>query len=204
MELVPSQQDVLALLRRTGGLRHGHFLYPNGTHVADYIQVALTMRYYDAAKALSVGLSRLVRANPEIRAVIPELSIVTPATGGLPVAYGMGEALRVRQIYWAEPDGADGSLRFRQFLEMQKGEKVLLVDDIFRSGKKLHQLKSLVESSGGEVVGLAVIIHEPYPAAVTFDPLPFYYLAKIDLKYYPDAASCEMCKLGVPVEKVWL
>ena len=89
MQLVPTQDDVVALLRETGGLRGGHFEYPNGLHVAQYLQVALTMRYYTAAKILSVGLSRLVRANPEIRAMIPELSIVAPATGGLPVAYGV-------------------------------------------------------------------------------------------------------------------
>ena len=47
------------------------------------------MRYYQHAKVLSVGLSRLLRANAEIRAMIPELSIVSPDTGGLPVAYGI-------------------------------------------------------------------------------------------------------------------
>ena len=45
------------------------------------------MRYYQHARTLSVGLSRLLRANSEIRAMIPQLSIVAPATGGLPVAY---------------------------------------------------------------------------------------------------------------------
>jgi len=40
------------------------------------------MRYYQHAKTLSVGLSRLLRTNPEIRAIIPELSIVAPATAG--------------------------------------------------------------------------------------------------------------------------
>ena len=50
------------------------------------MQVALLMRYYQHAKVLSVGLSRLIRSHPEIRAIIPELSIVAPGTGGLPIA----------------------------------------------------------------------------------------------------------------------
>jgi orotate phosphoribosyltransferase len=58
MELVPTQDDVLALLRRTGGLRAGHFEYTGGQHITEYLQVALTMRDYAAAKVLSVGLSR--------------------------------------------------------------------------------------------------------------------------------------------------
>jgi len=204
MHLVPTHDEVIALLRRTGGLREGHFEYTNGLHADEYLQVALTMRYYEAAKILSVGLSRKLRANSEIRAIIPELSIVAPATGGLPVAYGVCEALRARQVYWAERDDKNEPQRFRQYLELKKGEKVLLVDDILRSGNKLAELKKLVEDSGGEVVGLAVVIFQPNPTTPSFDPLPFYYLAKLDAVYYKDAASCDLCKRGVPVDKVWV
>jgi orotate phosphoribosyltransferase len=204
MELVPTQDDVVALLRETGGLRTGHFEYPNGLHVAEYLQVALTMRSYAAAKTLSVGLSRLVRANPEIRAIISELSIVAPATGGLPVAYGVCEALRARRVYWSEPDGDGDTMRLRQFLEVEPGEKILLVDDILRSGRKLQELRSLVESRGGEVAGVAVIIHEPQPNAAPIEGVPFYCLAKLDQPFYRDAASCEQCRKGVPAVKVWV
>lgn len=202
MQLVPTQDEVVAMLRKTGGLRDGHFIYPNGLHSHEYLQVALTMRYYEAAKILSVGLSRLLRAHSDIRAIIPELSIVAPATGGLPVAYGVCEALRAHQVYWGERDNANEPQHFRQFLEIQPGEKVLLVDDILRTGKKLSELKKLVESHGGEVAGLAVVIYQPYPDAICFDPLPFYYLAKLDPHYFKDAASCDLCKKGIPAEKV--
>ena len=145
MHLVPTHEDVVTLLRSTGGLREGHFEYNSGLHSNEYLQVALTMRYYDAAKILSVGLSRKLRAHTEIRAMIPELSIVAPATGGLPVAYGVCEALRARQVYWAERENEHEPQRFRQYLELQKGEKVLLVDDILRTGTKLAEL----EEAGG-------------------------------------------------------
>jgi len=204
MHLVPTHDEVVELLRRTGGLREGHFEYTNGLHANEYLQVALTMRYYEAAKILSVGLSRKLRANSEIRAMIPELSIVAPATGGLPVAYGVCEALRARQVYWAERENVNEPQRFRQYLELKKGEKVLLVDDILRTGQKLAELKKLVESNGGEVVGLAVVIYQPNPTTLSFDPLPFYHLAQLDATYYKDAASCDLCKRGVPVDKVWI
>jgi len=162
------------------------------------------MRYFQHAKVLSVGLSRLLRANPEIRAIIPELSIVCPDGGGLPVAYGVCEALRAHQVYWAERGTEAGPMRFRQYLEQVPGEKVLLVDDILRSGKNLSELKRVVEASGAQVVGMAVIIYQPTPKTIDFSPLPFYYLAKLDATYYKDAGSCEMCKRGVPAEKVWI
>lgn len=203
MHLVPTEEEVVALLRETGALRDGHFRYPNGFHSDQYLQVPIAMRYYQHQKTLSVGLTRLVRANPEIRAIIPELSIVAPATGGLPVAYGVCEALRAHQVYWAEKDNQDEPLRFRQFIEQVPGEKVLLVDDILRTGTKLVELKSLVESNGAEVVGLAVIVYQPSPGTPDFAPLPFYYLAKLDGCCYGDEASCELCQRGVPIQEAW-
>ena len=204
MHLIPTQEEVVSVLRETGALRDGHFEYPTGLHSNEYLQVPLAMRYYQQQRMLSVGLSRLLRANPEIRAIVPQLSIVAPATGGLPVAYGVCEALRARQVYWAESDHDGEPQRFRQYLEQHPGEQVVLVDDILRTGSKLAELKRLLESRGAEVVGLAVIIYQPTPTTHDFGSLPFYYLAKLEATYYTDAGSCDLCKHGVPLEKVWV
>lgn len=204
MHLLPTQEEVVRVLRETGALRDGHFEYPSGMHSNEYLQVPLAMRYYQHARTLSVGLSRLLRANTEIRAIIPELSIVAPATGGLPVAYGVCEALRAKQVYWAERDDDTKPMRFRQYLEQHPGEQVVLVDDILRSGNKLSEMKTLLESRGATVVGLAVIIYQPTPDTRDFGSLPLYYLAKLDARYYADAAHCELCRRGVKLEKVWV
>jgi len=103
----------------------------------------------------------------------------------------------------ARHDDLPEALRLRQFLEPKPGEKVLLVDDILRTGTKLTAVKNLVEANGGEVVGLAVVIYEPAPGVLNFGRLPFYYLAKLDGGYFKDAASCDLCKMGVPITKVW-
>jgi len=42
---------------------------------------------------------------------------------GLPVAFGVCEALHAKQVYWAERDNAKDPLRFRQFLDPQPGER---------------------------------------------------------------------------------
>lgn len=204
MHLIPTKEEVIDLLTRTGALRSGHFEYSNGLHANEYLQPALALRYYQNARTLGVGLSRKLRANPEIRAIIPQLSIVAPATGGLPVAYAVCEALRAHQVYWAESEGDHAALRFRQYLDITPGEQVLLVDDILRSGRKLSELKRLVEGKGGQVVGLAVMIYQPNPKTVDFGPLPFYYLAELDATYYKDASSCDLCKKGIPAEKVMI
>src|ERR1700738_2432149 len=112
MHTIPTQDEVVTVLRETGALRDGHFEYPSGLHSNEYLQVPLAMRYYQHARTLSVGLSRLLRANREIRAMIPALSIVAPAPGGLPVAYGVCEALRAKQVYWAERNDEGEPMRF--------------------------------------------------------------------------------------------
>lgn len=204
MHLLPTQDEVVRVLRDTGALREGHFVYTNGLHSNEYLQVPLAMRYYQHARTLSVGLSRLLRENSEIRAIIPGLSIVAPANAGLPVAYGVCEALRARQVYWAEREEENQPLHFRQFLEPQPGEQVVLVDDILRSGSKLQEMKDLLESRGARVVAMAVIICQPNPRTRSFGDLPLYYLAKLNASYYVDAAHCDLCKQGIPFDKVWV
>jgi orotate phosphoribosyltransferase len=203
MHLIPTQDEVVAMLRETGALRDGHFQYPTGLHSNEYLQVPLALRYYQCQRTLSVGLSRLLRANSEIRAIVPQLSIVAPATGGLPVAYGICESMRARQVYWAERNNAGEPLRFRQYLEQHPGEPVVLVDDILRTGSKLAELKQLLEAHGAQVLGVAVIIYQPTPKTHDFGSLPLYFLARLEASYYADGHRCELCKQGVPLETVW-
>ena len=202
MHLIPTQEEVVGILRQTGALRDGHFEYPGGMHSNEYLQVPLAMRYYQHARMLSVALSRLLRSNTEIRASIPQLSIVAPATGGLPVAYGVCEALRANQVYWAERDHDNEPMRFRQYLEQHPGEQVVLVDDLLRSGNKLSEMRTLLEQRGASVVALAVIVYQPTPNTSDFGGLPVYYLAKLEASYYANAAHCELCLQGITLEKV--
>ncbi len=204
MHLTPTQEDVEAVLRDTGALREGHFEDPSGLHSNEYLQLPLALRHYRYHRMLSVGLARLLRANPEIRAITQDLSVVTPMTGGLPVAFGVCEALSAKRVYWAERDNAKDPLHFRQFLVPEKGEQVVLVDDILRTGKKLSELKSLLESYGAVVVGLAVIIYQPFPHCANFGSLPLYYLAKLQAKYAVNVADCDWCKNDVPLIKTWI
>jgi orotate phosphoribosyltransferase len=204
MELIPTQDEIIRLLRKTGALRTGHFAYPSGLHSEEGLQVPMAMRYYQHARTLGVALSRKVRAHAELRAMIAELSIVAPGYGGIPVAYAVCEALRANQVYWAERDDPRAPLYFRNGVSAQRGEKVLLVDDMLRSGRRLTELKQLVERNGDEVVGIAVMVYQPNPDTPSFEPLPFFYLARLEGRYWRNPAECELCKAGRPVENIGL
>lgn len=199
MDLIPSETQVTELLATTGALRHGHFLHPSGTHSDIYLQLPLAMRHYWESKALSVGLSRLLRADDEVRRYLPHVSIVAPATGGLPVAYGIAEALRAAQTYWAEKE--DGRLSFRQFMEGHQGERVILVDDILRTGRKLKELRGLVEAAGARVMALAVLVHQPFENAQEFPGIPLFKLVTLQPRYW-QKGDCPLCADKVPLTSV--
>ena len=202
MELIPTQDEVIRLLRDTGALRTGHFRYESGLHSEEGLQLAMAMRYYQHARTLGVALSRRVRAHTELSAIITDLSIVSPGAGGIPVAYAVCEALRANQVYWAERDRPDAPLAFRKGISAEKGEKVLIVDDMLRSGRKVSELRKIVEENGDQVVGIAVMVYQPNPETPTFNGIPLFYLARLDGRYWRNAEQCELCKAGVPVEDV--
>src|SRR5215472_18855012 len=116
VKLIPTQDQVLDLLKETGALREGHIQLPNGMHSSLYFQMPLAMRYHGNARTLNVALSRLLRLVPEVLAALPDCAIVAPAAGGIPVAFGVREALDAEQIFWAEK-GNNGVYFFRQYLD---------------------------------------------------------------------------------------
>src|SRR5947207_11803683 len=101
VQLIPSPEDIMQILKRTGAFREGHFVYPSGKHTAHYFQMPLAFRYYDSSRVLAVGLSRKFRLDKEIAATLPRVSVISPSSGGIPVAFGVRDALGAEQIYWA-------------------------------------------------------------------------------------------------------
>ena len=92
-----------------------------------------------------VPVSSAVTQSPWTASTWPGLGLLAP--GGLPVAYGICEALQARQVYWAEREAPGKAYRFRPFLEPQPGEQVMLVDDILHSGANLMDLKAAIENN---------------------------------------------------------
>jgi orotate phosphoribosyltransferase len=199
VQLVPPPEKVCELLRNTGALRQGHFEFPDGKHAEFYFQMPLAMRYHDNARVLNVALSRLLRQEPEVLAALPNCAVVAPAAGGIPVAFGVREALNANQIFWAEKE--QGRYYFRQYLDA-RGLKCILVDDIVRSGRGLKMMVDLIRQAGAEVIAIGSLVHFK-DARPDIGDIPYYWLADLNCKFYtPD--TCPACKADLPLEKVWV
>jgi orotate phosphoribosyltransferase len=181
VNLVPSPESVMEILTKTGAYRRGHFVYPSGKHASHYFQMPLAFRYYDNARILSVGLSRMFRMEKAISSRLPKVSIISPSPGGIMVAFGVREALGAEQIYWAEME--EGKRQFRQYISQGDVYPAIIVDDILRSGRAINETIQLVKDFGTEVIGIGTIVRFE-DAATEFEGIPVKSLTTFDVNFY--------------------
>src|SRR5262245_51025766 len=156
VQLIPSSEEIMQILKRSGAFREGHFVYPNGKHTAHYFQMPLAFRYYDTARVLAVALSRKFRIERDIASQLPKVSIISPSSGGIPVAFGVRDAPNAEQIYWAEQE--NGKRAFRQYVNQGEINPCIVVDDIVRSGNAIEETVSLVRGLGAPIIGCGAIV----------------------------------------------
>ena len=199
VDLIPSPDTVMQILKRTGAFREGHFVYPNGKHSPHYFQMPLAFRYYDTARVLAVALSRKFRVDRDISSQLPKVSIISPSSGGIPVAFGVRDALSAEQIYWAEQEG--NKRRFRQYINRGEVNPSIMVDDIIRSGHAIEETEALVKELGSPVIGCGAIVRFT-SAPDKLGAVPIRSLVEFDAHMYDSGDDCADCKKNVPTETV--
>src|SRR3989454_6998817 len=199
VDLIPSSETVMEILKRTGAFREGHFVYPNGKHSPHYFQMPLAFRYYDTARVLAVGLSRKFRVDRDISSQLPKVAIISPSSGGIPVAFGVRDALSAEQIYWAEQEG--GKRMFRQYINQGEINPCIIVDDIIRSGHAIEETVELVRSLGSPIIGCGAIVRFT-SADEEIAGVGIKSLVEFEEKFYDSAEECDECTKGVPEEHV--
>jgi orotate phosphoribosyltransferase len=199
VELIPSQDTLMQILKRTGAFREGHFVYPNGKHSAHYFQMPLAFRYYDTARVLAVALSRKFRIEKDISSQLPKISVISPSSGGIPVAFGVRDALNAEQIYWAEQE--HGERMFRQYINQGEVHPCIIVDDIIRSGNAIQETVQLVQSLGARIIGCGAIVKfSSAPSEV--EGVPIKSLVDFDAEMHDSAEDCVECKKDSVPEQV--
>jgi orotate phosphoribosyltransferase len=199
VNLIPSSDTVMQILKRTGAFREGHFVYPSGKHTPHYFQMPLAFRYYDTARVLAVALSRLFRLERDISSQLPKVAVISPSSGGIPVAFGVREALNAEQIYWAEKE--EGKRMFRQYVNQGEIHPCIIVDDIIRSGKAIEEAAALVRELGANIIGCGTIVRfTSAPDAI--GDVPIKSLVEFESPQYDNAETCTECTKDTPVEHV--
>lgn len=170
-----SEAEVLQVFREAGAILEGHFILSSGLRSPVFIQKARVFMYPDKTEKLCRALATKVRA----AGLGPIDLIVSPAVGGIVPGYEMGRQLGVPAV-WVEREG--GQFRLRRF-DIDKGARVLIVEDIVTTGLSSRETVDAVNGLGARVVAEACLIDRSAGEADV--GVPLISLAAYKVPAYP-------------------
>ena len=145
-----SLEESLKILKRTNALIEGHFILSSGLHSSKYIQCAQLMSNPNDAIKICQSLAS------KIKKELTDFDIIlSPAMGGIIVGYELGKILDKKTIF---SERVDGEFKLRRDFKIEKGKKVLIVEDVITTGKSSLECSKLVSSNNAEIIGYACII----------------------------------------------
>jgi orotate phosphoribosyltransferase len=142
---------VLSEFRQAGALLEGHFILSSGLHSDVFLQKALVFQDARRTERLCRALADKVRNDVKAKFT----AIVSPALGGIVPGYEMGRQLGLPAMY-AEREG--GKFQLRRGFRLEKGQPVLMVEDIVTTGLSSRECMEAVREAGGIPVAAACLI----------------------------------------------
>jgi orotate phosphoribosyltransferase len=177
------QSEIYEIFKKSGALLEGHFLLTSGRHSNRYMQCAQVLKYPEYTEKLCKVIADAYKDSSV------EL-VVGPAMGGILVAYEVAKQLGVPSIF-AERE--NGKMTLRRNFSIEKGQKVLVVEDVVTTGGSVMEVIDIVKAAGGEVVGAGVLVDRSngnVDLGVKLVPV-----LSMEVVSY-DAEECPMCKAG--------
>jgi orotate phosphoribosyltransferase len=153
------------------------------------MQSALVLQQPADAAALGAGIAAHVEG-------IAATVVLSPALGGLIIGHEVARALGVRAIFAERAGGT--ALTLRRGFALASDDRVLVVEDVFTTGKSTRETMDVAREAGANVVGAAAIVDR---SGGTIDfGVPSYALVSLSVPTY-DPDQCPLCAQGIPVVK---
>lgn len=182
------KNDLLRVFTETGALLEGHFQLTSGLHSPKYLQCALVLQYPEHAEKIGRMLAE--------RFVAERVSaVVAPAIGGIVVAHETARALGARALFTERENGV---MTLRRGFELNRGERVLVVEDVVTTGGSTRETVDAVNRAGGLVVGAGSVVDRSNGSADV--GVRREALIVLDVPAY-EVFQCPLCKQGVPAVK---
>lgn len=184
-----TNEEILEVFKKTGGILHGHFLLTSGRHSDTYMQCAKLFVQPEESERLCKALAERLK---EFKAD----AVVSPAVGGIIMGYEMARQLKTANFF---AERQDGKMTLRRGFELKKGMRVIAVEDVVTTGGSVKEVIELCRASGAEVVAVASIVDRSN-GGVDFG-VPYRALLSMEVKSY-EAGECPICKEGkIPAVK---
>lgn len=183
-----SKEEIKKIFIDSGALLEGHFRLTSGRHSNRYIQCARVLMEPKYTEALC---SHLAKAFKDQKIDL----VVGPAMGGIIISYEMARQLGTPSLF---TERVEGKMALRRNFNIEKGQKVLVVEDVVTTGGSVQEVMDIIREKGGEVVGIALLVDR------TNGKIDLG--AKIEACLSMDVISykekdCPLCKEGKPIVK---
>ena len=182
-----TDDEILAEFRAADALLDGHFILSSGLRSPKYLQCARVLM--DPARAERLAKALAEKIPPELRRQIQ--AVVSPAMGGVIIGHEMGRALGKSAMFLERPQGV---FEFRRGFQLDRGTKVLMVEDVVTTGLSSREAIESVLDAGGEVIAEAALVDRSSGKADL--GVPFFPLIRIDVPTYEaDAVPPELAAI---------
>ena len=177
--------DVLCLLQEHGAIVEGHFQMPSGFHSQTYIQTSLLLQHPHLAQKIAGALSEKFTKKADV------MLALTPSDSVL--AQEVARVRGARAIFASKDE--NGEMILKHNFTIKPGEKVLIVDDVAVSGRKINRAIDLVNRLQGDVIGVGVIVDR----SMGYLPLtvPLRALLSYPIQTFT-APQCPLCAAKIP------
>jgi orotate phosphoribosyltransferase len=182
-----SNPSMLEMFKSTGALLEGHFRLTSGRHSNTYFQCAKVLQYPEHLSTVCGRIAGHFR-NSAVETVI------SPAIGGIVVGTEVGRQLGVKTIF---AERKDGKMTIRRGFGLEKGERVVVVEDVITTGGSVAEVIELVEAAGAELVGVGSVVDRSNGKVRLADNQYSVLLMEV-VSYTPE--ECPLCSEGIPVE----
>ena len=142
------KNDILEIFRSTGALLVGHFVLTSGRHSDTYFQCAKVLQFPEYLTLFS----RIITDHFENDKID---TVISPAIGGIVVGTDVGRQLGVKTIF---SERKNGKMKLRRGFEIEKGERILIVEDVLTTGGSIKEVIDIVKENKGIVCGVGVVV----------------------------------------------
>lgn len=190
--------NIEAIYKEAEALLEGHFILSSGNHSNRYLQSAKVLEDPKRASLLADALATMIQESG-----IEVNTVCAPALGGILAGYELACSLNVRSIF---VERKDGGMELRRGFEVQKGEKILICEDIITTGGSAMEAAKIIEKLGAQVVAFASLANRgfcrregtdiaPKPECKLPKDIPFFALDDFTFEMFTPE-ECLLCKEG--------
>ena len=143
-------KDVLDVFKQAGALLEGHFILSSGRRSPVFLQKAFIFKNPALTEKVCKALAEKIKDELD---EMPDV-IVAPAMGGVIPGYETARHLGLESIF---VERENGEFTLRRGFTLEKGAKVLMVEDIISTGLSSRECIAAINKTGATVIAGACI-----------------------------------------------